>query len=1208
MCQEYHCDCCPDDFPEVSCECDACYHGDQDFEDYDRLLQTNNISEKSLLTMDYRGSAVTCECEECYHGDQDFEDDDRLLQTNNISEKLLLTMNYRGSGPDTCSSKRCCVVKEDLCDKEKTTTCSSSSCTKEPFEEERKTGCKSNCCSANDEKGTKPSLLTDNTIPQQASLPLQSDCCSPCHAQKSSGGDDIEGPTSSTDAACCKTSQSSCQNCCSPNKSQGVTCEEASNPGDPARRLVTEDKCCTSKPCSGDSCESRNIARVATNSPCNDGCCARKPLNEATCQSSKTPTFSLSEDKCCESISCSESTRLSRNSNPVMWLSAEDKCCESKSCGKCKSRSVRSVVLFSSPENICCESKCCSGGPSEALVDECCKFRLLVEDCRYKSVSRVSMTDCSGFYPSTPPPTPPPPNKSGNSEKKPMLPQRTTKLRVQNICCAMEIKLVQDSLEPLQGVSSIAVNVIGRVVYVHHDPEVTSATELVTTLNRMHLGASIMETGSHNADKKNEGLPHSLSLFLVYLLVQSILMMIGVVAFFVKADWYQWVAIAEIVFGIPPVLKKASVSIKTLTLDINILILIAIAGTLAIQEWLEGAAVVYVFSFAEALQELCMHKVQRTISGLMLKAPQVAILADTGECVPVESVTIGTAIAVRPGELIPLDGVVVKGRAAVDESSVSGESVPLEKTVGAKVYSGTVNQNGYLEVETTSDATSCTVSKVAKLVQEAQTGSARTEIAINRFAKYYTPAVVIVAALVVIIPAILGAAGVGTYSQEIKEWGRRALVLLVIACPCALVMSTPIAVVCGITAAARKGALIKGGAHLETLARLKVLAFDKTGTLTEGKFQVVDIECSFGVHERATLRLAAALESKSSHPLAAAIVNEFAGCVAQMVRSQNATLPEVSRFELHEGQGISGIVDGQLVQIGNYEFLTHVTGKRPKKQMEDKYITWCNESKTVIFVCLNGKLAMMVALADTIRPNSLDTLGWLRKLRVQSAMITGDNSRTAMAVKSKLGLDECVADMKPQNKLSWVKDRQDGIKFGDGEMFPSGTRRKRFVSRSCSRRRFNISASRDSANKSIVGMVGDGVNDGPALAAANVGIAMGAGGTALAVEAADVALMSNNLAKIPELVELGRFCLWVVAENIAFSVVLKLVIVFAALAGKAALWMAVLADVLGLLFVILNGMRPLSWKAGKKHDHKNTDIELAFVKNTREIYSYESYV
>ena len=481
------------------------------------------------------------------------------------------------------------------------------------------------------------------------------------------------------------------------------------------------------------------------------------------------------------------------------------------------------------------------------------------------------------------------------------------------------------------------------------------------------------------------------------------------------------------------------------------------------------------------------------------------------------------------------------------------------------------------------------------MVQEAQTGSTRTEVAINRFAKYYTPAVVIVAVLVFVIPAILGAAGVGTYSQELKEWGRRALVLLVIACPCALVMSAPIAVVCSITAAARKGALIKGGVHLETLAQLEVLAFDKTGTLTEGKFQVVDIQCAFGVHERATLRLAAALESKSSHPLAAAIVNEFAGCVGEMVRSGTASLPEVSRFELREGQGIAGVVDGHVVQIGNFEFLHRIGSKELNTDMEHKYITWSNESKTVIFVCVDGKLAMMIALADTIRPNSLSALRWLRRVHIQTAMITGDNSRTALAVKSKLGLDECIAEMKPHDKLSWIKERQDGTQETECEVLHDDQEPARhFLPSRCSRRRYITVRSRDS-KKSIVGMVGDGVNDGPALAAANIGIAMGAGGTALAVEAADVALMSNNLAKIPELVELGRYCRRIVVLNISISVVLKLVIVIAALTGKAALWMAVLADALGLLFVILNGLRPLRWKIAKKDGAKNKDVELVFV-------------
>ena len=428
--------------------------------------------------------------------------------------------------------------------------------------------------------------------------------------------------------------------------------------------------------------------------------------------------------------------------------------------------------------------------------------------------------------------------------------------------------------------------------------------------------------------------------------------------------------------------------------------------------------------------------------------------------------------------------------------------------------------------------------------------------------------------------------------------------LLVIACPCALVMATPIAVVCGITAAARKGSLIKGGVHLETLARLEVLAFDKTGTLTEGKFQVVDVECAFGVEEEATLRLAAALESKSSHPLAAAVVNKFSGCVAEMLTSESPSLPEVSRFQLHEGQGISGNVDGHVVQIGNREFLHRISANPLTASMEDNYISWSNESKTVIFVCVDNKLAMMISLADTVRPNSLLALDWLKKLRIQSAMITGDNSRTAMAVKARLGLDEFVAEMKPENKLKWITDRQAGVTDDDydGKIECEQPERPCLPSwTSC--RQYKFLASRDK-KKGIVGMVGDGVNDGPALAAANIGIAMGAGGTALAVEAADVALMSNNLSKIPELVELGRFCRLVVAENIAFSVILKLGIVIATLAGKTALWMAVVADVLGLLFVLLNGLRPLWWKVDGKRTFKKTQNEIPLNLNSEQDYSY----
>ena len=1248
MCQEYHCDCCSDELPEDSCACVECYHGDEDFEDVNHFPSTVKCFDTLTPTNICLSKKGCCNSGENVYSDEKHTDPwlpapwiKRSSGCCDSGENVPSTKpSYCVSQPcdeatdpcreeSTCNSHCCSKIDEEGRDLSQQSECNSFEKHTDPWLPapwiKRSSGC---CDSGENVPSTKPSYCVSQpcdeaTDPCREESSCNSHCCSKIdeegrdRSQQSECNSLEKLPQQKEDVCCVKTppprgqdadalDSPPCQSCCSGNETSR---SETSVPADPLRR--------TSPDCCEESCRDDC-------SPCQSPCSCPDKDNGRPFSSSAASSVST----CCDTGSSCQSacgqgkisdvTCRSRNQAVTFtYSSPEDTCRESKPCSgsTCKPFDVRFQSRYL-PETITCsspENKCCNGSTSKLPGNSCCEknqLSLSIEGLfpRSKSGSRISMTDCSGFYPTTPPSSPRgPPESDSGGETKLVVRENTTKLRVQNICCAMEIKLVQDSLEPLEGVVSIAVNVIGRVVYVRHDPEVTSASELVSTLNRVHLGASIMESGSRHGED-SERMPPSLSSFLIYLLIQTMLLMVGVVAFFADMSWYKWVAIAEIIFGIGPVLRKAYVSIKTCSVDINILMLIAIAGTLAIQEWLEGAAVVYVFSFAEALQEFCMYKVQRTISGLMLKAPQVAILASTGECVPVETITIGTAIAIRPGELIPLDGEVVKGQAAVDESSVSGESVPVEKTVGSKVFSGTVNQNGYLEVETTCDSTTSTVSKVAQLVQEAQTGSTRTEVAIKRFAKYYTPAVVTVAALVVVIPAILGVAGVGTFSEELKEWGRRALVLLVIACPCALLMSSPIAVVCSITAAARKGALIKGGVHLETLAQLQVLAFDKTGTLTEGKFQVVDIECAFGVHERATLRLAAALESKSSHPLAAAVVNEFAGCVAEMVKSQSATLPEVSRFELREGQGISGVVNGHLVQIGNFEFLHRISSIELNTDMEKKFITWSKESKTVIFVCVDGKLAMMIALADTIRPNSLAALDWLRRVRVQTAMITGDNSRTALAVKSELGLDECIAEMKPQDKLSWIKERQDGKQKTDCEVFYDDQESTRpFLPSRSSCRRFIIVKSRDS-NPRIVGMVGDGVNDGPALAAANIGIAMGAGGTALAVEAADVALMSNNLAKIPELVELGRFCRRIVAENISLSVVLKLAIVIAVLAGKTTLWMAVLADVLGLLFVVLNGLRPLWWKTNNCEQVKNTDVELAFAKSGQPCYLRESYV
>ena len=373
----------------------------------------------------------------------------------------------------------------------------------------------------------------------------------------------------------------------------------------------------------------------------------------------------------------------------------------------------------------------------------------------------------------------------------------------------------------------------------------------------------------------------------------------------------------------------------------------------------------------------------------------------------------------RQGELIPLDGIVVKGVASVDESSISGEATPVEKILESPAYSGTVIQNGYLEIETTSSSTSSTISKISAMVEDAQMNVSPTEIMVNKFAKFYTPLVIVGAALVFLIPLFLGLGGVEAYEGGAKTWGERALIVLVTACPCALLMATPTVVICGINGAARLGALIKGGTYLEALGQLNLLAFDKTGTLTEGKFQVVDLVPADNADESDALRWAAALESKASHPLAAAVVNEFTGeCVSDFVADSDF-LPDVSEFVTMEGQGISGKVEGHDVQVGNRSLLEKL-GITLTPKFETTYITFCTEAKTVIFVCVDGELALMISLADIIRWESRAALTWLQDLGVHLCMLTGDARQTADAVQKELQLDSYVADMKPDDKLNWI--------------------------------------------------------------------------------------------------------------------------------------------------------------------------------------------
>ena len=729
-------------------------------------------------------------------------------------------------------------------------------------------------------------------------------------------------------------------------------------------------------------------------------------------------------------------------------------------------------------------------------------------------------------------------------------PLQTTKLRVQNICCPKEARIVQDELGKLPGIDTIRVNVLGRVAYISHDQDQVTPPEMLETLNKRHLGASIMDAGAEQ--EVDRGFPKNLKILLAILTVQAVLFGVALGVMFSHATWYMWVAIAQICFGMLPVLKKCYHALYHLQIDLNILITVTVIGTLGIQQWIEGAAVVFIFILANFLQEYCFYRVHKTISSLMLSKPSKAVLACTGEVVPIENVSIGSIIAVRQGELIPLDGVVVKGSASVDESSISGEAVPVEKTLKSKAYSGTVIQHGYLELKTSSSAASSTISKVAALVQDAQLNASPTEIMMNKFASYYTPLIVLLAAIVFLVPVILHLCG--AYGGSIKTWGERALIVLVTACPCALLMATPIVVICGISGGARLGTLIKGGTFLEALSRIEFLGFDKTGTLTEGKFQVVDLVSVNKDEEKDVMRRAAALESKSSHPLAAAVVTQFTGeCIADFVNDvKEIQLPDVSNFRTVEGQGISGVVEGHFIDIGNPTMLGRL-GVKLDSEFEAEYDRLCAESKTVVFVCVDEQLALMVSLADIIREESHLARIWLQDLGVHLAMLTGDSKETANAVQKQLKLDSCVSEMKPDDKLKWITNVKEENtirmrRFCGGQKVPA------------------------------TGMVGDGVNDGPALATADVGIAMAAGGSALAVEAAGVAIMTNSVLKVPEMICLSRFCRRLIIENIVLAIFLKLVFVVVAIMGYVEVWMAVFADLAGLLMVILNGLRPLIWK------------------------------
>lgn len=616
-----------------------------------------------------------------------------------------------------------------------------------------------------------------------------------------------------------------------------------------------------------------------------------------------------------------------------------------------------------------------------------------------------------------------------------------------------------------------------------------------------------------------------------------------------RALWIDALAFAALIAAGLPIARSAWRSlIGSRTISINALMTIAAIGAVIIGAHVEAALVMVLFAIGEAIEGFTAARARDAIRSLMTLAPETALrLRDGYETrVPVAELTVGDVIVVRPGERVPMDGVVRSGATHVNQAPITGESVPVAKTPGAEVYAGSINGEGVIEVIVTRLASDNTISRMIRLVQEAQDRRAPVQRIIDRFASWYTPAVVGIAALTATVPPLLFGQPFWNPSPDETGWFYRSLALLVVACPCALVISTPVSVVSALNAAARAGVLIKGGAALEALGKIRAVAFDKTGTLTTGRPMLVrvrSVDCrepeqsdSIGCDACDTLlELACAVERRSEHPLAHAIVS------GARARGLSQTVPAATSVTALPGHGIVGEVEGRTVVIGSHRYFDETSPHPP---------AFCNRAeqdagagRTPLMVSVDGVFAGMLSVADTVRPESREAVALLREAGIEHViMLTGDRRETAQAIAADIGIDDVRAEVLPEHKAQVVEELRNA--YG------------------------------------AVAMVGDGINDTPALASATVGIAIGAvhGGTNQAMETADVTLMSNDLRRLPFVFELARATQRTIMLNIVFSIAVKAVFLAIVAAGWSTMWMAVFADMGTSLLVTLNGLRLLGFR------------------------------
>lgn len=707
-----------------------------------------------------------------------------------------------------------------------------------------------------------------------------------------------------------------------------------------------------------------------------------------------------------------------------------------------------------------------------------------------------------------------------NLGKTPTDGARLSSFRIEAMDCPTEQTLIQNKLGKLEGVQQLEFNLINRVLGVTHD--LPSDAPIIKAIESLGMQADPLTPGQ-KSDTNDLPAPAKpwwpLALSGVTALGAEVIHFTNAAPNWVVA----LVALVSILSGGLGTYKKGWIALKNRNLNINALMSIAVTGAVLIGQWPEAAMVMFLFTVAELIEAKSLDRARNAIGGLMQMAPEQATVQQADgswQVQAVKAIALGARVRVRPGERVGLDGDVVAGRSTIDQAPITGESLPVEKTVGDKVFAGTINQAGELEYTVTAAADHSTLARIIHAVEQAQGSRAPTQRFVDQFSKIYTPAVFILALAVAVIPPLfMGAAWF--------DWIYRALVLLVVACPCALVISTPVTIVSGLAAAARKGILVKGGVYLEGGYKLDYLALDKTGTITHGKPVQTDYVALDPTVESTAPALAASLAARSDHPVSRA--------VAHAAVDKHLAQQVVDNFEALAGRGVRGDIGGQTYHLGNHRLVEDLGLCSP--ELEEKLFALEKQGKSVVLLLdATGPLALF-AVADTVKDSSREAIRELHDLGIKTLMLTGDNVHTAEAIAAQVGMDQARGDLLPEDKLQAIED-----------LYTLGHR---------------------------VGMVGDGINDAPALARAEIGFAMAAAGTDTAIETADVALMDDDLRKIPAFIRLSRQTSSILKQNIALALVIKAIFLGVTFAGFATMWMAVFADMGVSLLVVFNGLRLL---------------------------------